>query len=77
WNPDVEQPIDFYENWSLVPNAIDYDNAFKIQWEEFLRHVTIDTPWHYTLREGARGVQLAELGMRSWEEKRWVEVDLI
>jgi predicted dehydrogenase len=75
WNPDVEQPIDFYENWSLVPNAIDYDNAFKIQWEEFLRHVTIDAPWHYTLREGARGVQLAELGMRSWKEKRWVEVD--
>ena len=75
WNPDVEQPIDFYENWSLVPNTIDYDNAFKIQWEEFLRHVAIDAPWHYTLREGARGVQLAELGMRSWKEKKWVEVD--
>ena len=77
WNPDVEQPIDFYENWSLVPDSIDYDNAFKIQWEEFLRHVAIDAPWNYTLREGARGVQLAELGMKSWEERRWVDIEAI
>ena len=51
-----------------------YDNAFKIQWEEFLRHVALDEPWRYTLREGAKGVELAELGMKSWREQRWVEV---
>ena len=74
WNPDIAQPIDFYKGWSEVPNNIEYDNAFKIQWEQFLRHVALDEPWRYTLMEGAKGVQLAELGMQSWQEKRWVDV---
>ncbi len=74
WNPDIPQPIDFYKGWQTVPNNINYDNAFKIQWEEFLRHVALGEPFRYTLREGAKGVQLAELGMQSWKEKRWVDV---
>ncbi len=74
WNPDIPQPIDFYEGWSKVPNNIEYDNAFKIQWEQFIRHVALDDPWRYTLMEGAKGVQLAELGMQSWQEKRWGDV---
>lgn len=74
WNPDVPQPIDFYKNWQQVPNNIDYDNAFKIQWELFLRHVALDEPFRWTLMEGAKGVQLAELGMTSWKERRWVDV---
>jgi predicted dehydrogenase len=74
WNPDIPQPIDFYAGWQKVPNNINYDNAFKIQWEMFLRHVVLDEPFRYTLREGAKGVQLAELGMQSWKEKRWVDV---
>lgn len=74
WNPDIPQPINFYEGWQKVPNNIPYDNAFKIQWEEFLRHVALNEPFRYTLREGAKGVQLAELGMQSWKEKRWVDV---
>ncbi len=74
WNPDIPQPIDFYAGWSPVPNNIVYENAFKIQWEEFLKHVVLDTPWRYTLMEGAKGVQLAELGMQSWREGRWVDV---
>ena len=74
WNPDIPQPIDFLSGWQLAPNNIDYDNAFKIQWEEFLRHVALDEPWRYSLREGAKGVELAELGMKSWREQRWVEV---
>jgi predicted dehydrogenase len=74
WNPDIAQPIDFYKGWQTVPNNINYDNAFKIQWEEFLRHVALGEPFRYTLREGAKGVQLAELGMQSWKEKRWVDV---
>ncbi len=74
WNPDIPQPIDFYGGWQLVPNNIEYDNAFKIQWELFLRHVALDEPFRWTLMEGARGVQLAELGMQSWKEKRWVDV---
>ncbi len=40
----------------------------------FLRHVALDEPFRWTLREGAKGVQLAELGLQSWRERRWVEV---
>jgi predicted dehydrogenase len=74
WNPDIPQPIDFHAGWQDVPDNMDYDNAFKIQWEQFIRHVALDEPWKYSLMEGAKGVQLAELGMRSWKEGRWVDV---
>lgn len=74
WNPDIPQPIDFYKGWQLVPNNLNYDNAFKIQWELFLRHVALDEPFRWTLMEGAKGVQLAELGMQSWREGKWMEV---
>ena len=74
WNPDVPQPIDFQKGWQPVPNNVAYDNAFKIQWELFLRHVALGEPFRYTLREGAKGVQLAELGLQSWKERRWVDV---
>lgn len=74
WNPDLPQPIDFYAGWQPMPDACTYDNAFKVQWEQFLRHVALDDPFPWTLREGAKGVQLAELGMTSWRERRWVDV---
>jgi len=74
WNPDIPQPVDLMAGWQDMPNNVDYDNAFKVQWEMFLRHVALDEPWRFTLREGARGVQLAELGMQSWREKKWVDV---
>ena len=74
WNPDIEQPINFLGGWQEVPDCTTYDNAFKIQWEEFLKHVALDTPFPWTLREGAKGVQLAELGLQSWEQRRWLSV---
>jgi predicted dehydrogenase len=74
WNPDIPQPIDFYAGWQKLPEATTYDNAFKIQWELFLRHVALDEPFRWTLREGARGVQLAELGIESWKKRKWVDV---
>ena len=74
WNPDIPQPINFYDNWAEMPDACPYDNAFKIQWEMFLRHVALDEPWNYTLLEGAKGVQLAELGIESWKKRAWVDV---
>lgn len=74
WNPDIDQPIDFFGGWQEVPDCTTYDNAFKIQWEEFLKHVAIDTPFPWTLREGAKGVQLAELGLKSWEQRKWLDV---
>ena len=75
WNPDIDSPIDFAENWMTVPTNQILDNGFKIQWEMFLKHVVLGTPWVYDLREGAKGVQLAEAGLKSWEERRWVALD--
>ena len=74
WNPDIAQPIDFLGGWEDVPNNTQYDNAFKIQWELFIKHVALDEEWSYSLMEGAKGVQLAELGVQSWKERRWVDV---
>ncbi|MBK1876553.1 Gfo/Idh/MocA family protein [Pelagicoccus mobilis] len=75
WNPDIDQPINFYDDWSKVPDQEGYDNAFKVQWEMFLKHVVLDEPFRWTLLEGAKGVQLAELGIKSWEERKWLDVD--
>ena len=75
WNPDVPQPIPFEEGWSKVPEQETYDNAFKVQWEMFLRHVVKDEPFPYSLLEGAKGVQLAEKGIESWEKRAWVDID--
>jgi predicted dehydrogenase len=74
WNPDIVQPIDFYAGWAKVPEQEVYDNAFKIQWELFLRHVIKDEPFQWTLLEGAKGVQLAEKGLESWAKRCWVEI---
>ncbi len=74
WNPDIDQPINFYDHWNEVPDSAVYDNAFKIQWEQFIRHVALDEPFRWTLREGAKGVQLAEAGLQSWKERKWVNL---
>ena len=75
WNPDIEQPIDFFGSWLEVPNQEPYDNAFKAEWELFLKHVVLDTPFQWDLLEGAKGVQLAEKGLESWKKRKWVEVE--
>ncbi|MBN2311322.1 MAG: Gfo/Idh/MocA family oxidoreductase [Candidatus Hydrogenedentes bacterium] len=74
WNPDIPSPIDFREGWALMPDTCEYDNAFKAQWELFLRHLVLDEPFRWTLKEGAKGVQLAELGHESWKKRAWVDV---
>ena len=74
WNPDIDSPINYFDQWHEVPDATFYDNAFKIQWEKFLRHVVLDEPFRWTLLEGAKGFQLAEESLRSHDEKRWVEL---
>ena len=74
WNPDVPNQIDFQASWENVPDVEVFGNGFRAQWEMFLRHVVEDAPWQYDLMAGARGVQLAELGMQSWAERRWLDV---
>jgi predicted dehydrogenase len=74
WNPDIPSPIDFWQSWQDVPDNALFDNGFKLQWEQFLRHIAEDAPFRWDLLEGAKGVQLAELGLRSWRERRWLDV---
>lgn len=74
WNPDIDQPIDFFKGWQEVPDNMAYDNAFKIQWELFIRHVALNESYRWGLRDGAKGVQLAELSLQSAKERRWVQV---
>lgn len=74
WNPDLPDPIRHRDGWQEVPDTDVYDNGFKVQWELFLRHVVLDEPFPWDFLAAAKGIQLAELGMRSWRERRWVEV---
>jgi predicted dehydrogenase len=68
WNPDVANPLDFRAQWAEVPDNEVFDNGFKVQWEQFLRHVVHGDPWSYDFLSAARGVQVAELGLRSAAE---------
>lgn len=74
WNPDIEQPLNFFEQWQEMPESTEYENAFKIQWEMFIRHVVCDEEFPWDMTEGAKGVQLAEAGLQSWKERRWIDL---
>jgi predicted dehydrogenase len=74
WNPDIPQPVSFFDGWLKVPEQENYDNAFKAEWELFLKHVVNDEPFPWNLYEGAKGVQLAEKGLESWAKRAWVDV---
>jgi len=73
WNPDIAQPIDFFQGWREVPDE-NTENAFKVQWELFLKHVAGEGKFRWNLLEAAKGVQLAELGLKSWKQKKWLDV---
>ncbi|BBK35449.1 oxidoreductase [Allostella sp. ATCC 35155] len=74
WNPDVPQAIQFFETWQEVPENQVYDNAFKVEWELFIRHLFDGGPFPWNLKAGAKGVQLAMLGLQSWRERRWIDI---
>jgi predicted dehydrogenase len=74
WNPDIPSTINHFEGWQKVPEQQTFDNAFKIQWELFLRHVVKDEPFRWGLLEAVKGVQLAEKGIESWQKRAWVDV---
>ncbi|MQA84482.1 MAG: gfo/Idh/MocA family oxidoreductase [Streptosporangiales bacterium] len=79
WNPDVPATEDFRAGWAEVPDNAEFGNAFRTQWEHFLRHVVAPgdpaAPFPWDFLSGAKGVQLAESGLRSWREGRRVEID--
>ncbi|WP_433571390.1 Gfo/Idh/MocA family protein [Streptomyces sp. CA-251247] len=74
WNPDLPATEPFRDQWQEIPDNTEFENGFKAQWELFLRHVALGEPYHWDLLAGARGVQLAELALRSSAEGRRFEV---
>ncbi|WP_340537772.1 Gfo/Idh/MocA family protein [Nocardioides sp. GXZ039] len=74
WNPDVEEPQSFRDQWSEVPANDEIDNGFKAQWELFIADLCAGRPHKFDLLSAARGVQLAELGLRSSEEGRRIDI---
>ncbi|MBA2588870.1 MAG: Gfo/Idh/MocA family oxidoreductase [Alphaproteobacteria bacterium] len=74
WNPDQPNTMPFQDQWQEVPDNKTNENGFKQQWEDFIRHVAEAAPWTRDLFEGAKGVQLAELGQKSWTERRVIDV---
>ena len=74
WNPDLPDPVDYLAQWTEIPDNADFDNGFKVQWEQFLRAVAERAPLRWDLAEGARGVQLAGLARRSSAEGRRIDV---
>ncbi|WP_432417596.1 Gfo/Idh/MocA family protein [Actinoplanes solisilvae] len=74
WDPDVPTAQRFREQWQEVPDNEVFVNGFRAQWEQFLRYVAEDGPYTGDLWAGARGVQVAELGLRSSQEGRRLEL---
>lgn len=74
WNPDIPNPIDFRAGWLEVPQVGEAKNAFQLQWEEFIHHVTAGTPFAWDFSAGVRGLELVDAAWRSWQERRWVDL---
>jgi predicted dehydrogenase len=74
WNPDIPSTINYFDGWQKVPEQDTFENAFKVQWELFLRHLVKGDPFRWTLLEAVKGVQLAEKGIESWKKRAWVDV---
>ena len=74
WNPDLPDPNDYLAQWADVPDTMTLDNGFKAQWELFLAAAAEGRPVPWDLAEGANGVQLANLALRSSAEGRRIEV---
>jgi len=75
WNPDIDNPHQFRNDWIEMPVTQPFDNAFKIQWELFLKHLVTGSPFPWNLAEAAKGVQLAEAGLEAWHDRKWVQLE--
>ena len=74
WNPDAENPANYLDGWQEVQPGQKFENAFRIEWEFFLKHVIENEPFPWTFVEGAKGIQLADLALKSWAERKWVDL---
>jgi predicted dehydrogenase len=75
WNPDLPETHDYSADWIEVPTNEVFENGFKVQWEQFLRHVLEDAPHPYDFMAGASGVRLAEAGLQSAATGRRIDLD--
>ncbi len=75
WNPDEPQAGQFRDQWTAYDPDRTYPNGFRAQWEQFIRHLYGDAPWPYTLREGVKGVELAEAALESSRRRAWVDLE--
>jgi predicted dehydrogenase len=74
WNPDLPESHDYAQDWLEVPDNDPLENGFKLQWEQFIRHVVEDGRHDFDLLAGARGVQLAQAGLES--SRKGARIDL-
>jgi predicted dehydrogenase len=75
WNPDVPTAEPFRAQWDDVPDNQDFDNGFRVQWEDFIRDVDQGRPHRYDLVAGVRGLQLVEAGLKSSTQGRRVVIE--
>lgn len=59
WDPDTASREDFLEGWEQYDRAVVPQNAFRHQWELFLRHVVTGSENPASLLDGAQGVETA------------------
>jgi len=78
WNPDIDSGHNYLNDWIKLPNQQEFDNAFKVQWELYLRHVVKDEPFRWNLLEAAKGNQLADIGYEASKKRIWLDIpDLV
>jgi predicted dehydrogenase len=75
WNPDLPATESFRDQWTEVPDNTEFDNGFKTQWEDYVRDVVAHRPHVYDFFAAARGIQLAEAGLKSSAEGRRIALD--
>ena len=75
WNPDVPQTIDFFDTWQdRARRTARTTTRSRSSGSSSCSTSSTAAPFQWNLLEGAKGVQLAELGLQSWRERRWVDV---
>jgi predicted dehydrogenase len=73
WSRDGAATLDYYRDWQLVPDDGPYPNPYRVQWEQFLRHVAEDAPFPWDMEAGVQTLQYADGCRESWRKRRWVD----
>jgi predicted dehydrogenase len=75
WNPDIPPQVDYWQGWEKMQWEDGEEvNAFRAQWEGFLRYVVAHEEWKHGFEQGQRGVAMTEAAEKSSKERRWVDI---